>query len=105
MFASIRYQWTTGMETATGGWVNRRWNIAGDYLAVHLAVWIRDGDRCYKGCCIGVLWFLVHSFAICALYQLAEIHDADSIRDVFDHRQIVSDEQIRKFEFSLQVNE
>ena len=94
MFASVRYLRTTGMEAATGRWVNGRWNIAGNYLALNLAVWVRDGDRRYKGCCIGVPGFPVHSLAICALDHLAEIHDADSIRDMFDHRQIVSNKQI-----------
>ena len=94
MFASVRYQWATGVEATTGRWVNGRWNITDDYLALHPAVWIRDGNRCDKGCRIGVLWFPVHGFAICALNHLAEIHDSDSIRDVLDHRQIVSDKQI-----------
>ena len=105
MFASVRYQRTTGMETATGGWVNGRWNITGDYLALHPAVWVRDGDRCYKGSGIRVLWFPVHRFAICALHHLAEIHDANSIRDMFDHRQIMSNKQIGQLEFFLQVDE
>ncbi len=45
MFASVRYLWTTGMEAASGRRINGRWNIARDYLALNLAVWIRDGDR------------------------------------------------------------
>ena len=47
---------------------------------------------------------MVNGFAGTFLYDIAQIHDRNPIRDVFYDRKIVSDKQVCKVEFFLQIN-
>ena len=37
------------------------------------------------------------------LYQIAQIHNTDSIRNIFDYRQIMGNEQVGQVVFFLQL--
>ena len=48
---------------------------------------------------------MVNGFAGTFLYDIAQIHDRNPIRDVFYDGEIVSDKQVSKIEFFLQIHE
>ena len=48
---------------------------------------------------------MVNGFAGTFLYDIAQIHDRYPIRDVFNDGEIVSDKQVSKIEFFLQIHE
>ena len=48
---------------------------------------------------------MVNGFAGTFLYDIAQIHDRNPIRDVFYDSEIVSDKQVRKVELFLQIHE
>ena len=52
---------------------------------------------------IGMQGMLVQIVAVGHLHQLAEVHDADAVREVLDHGQVVGDEQDGQAHFLLQV--
>src|SRR5690554_2601136 len=47
----------------------------------------------------------VNQFARPGLHDLAQIHDSDTVRDMFDHRQVARNEQVRQTELTLQVDQ
>jgi hypothetical protein len=48
---------------------------------------------------------VVNGFAGTFLYDIAQIHDRNPIRDVFYDSEIVSDKQVGKVELFLQIHE
>jgi hypothetical protein len=48
---------------------------------------------------------VVNGFAGTFLYDIAQIHDRNPIRDVFYDSEIVSDKQVRKVELFLQIHQ
>ena len=53
---------------------------------------------------VGVTRLLVELDHVGQLDELAEVHHADAIADVLDHRQVVRDEQVRQAELVAQVD-
>jgi hypothetical protein len=93
------------VESTPGRGVDRRGNIAleHDPFLVLGALRIRDRDRGEQRLRIRMARMLVQRRAAGHLHDLSEIHDGNTIRDMFHDRQIVSDEQIRETELLLQI--
>src|SRR5206468_2208158 len=88
---------TAGAEGATGGLADGVGNVAGKPdSAIHGRIRIRQWDRRQERARIRMHRVLVDEFRRTNLDDMAEIHDGNAIRDVANHREIVSDEDIRQ---------
>ena len=95
-------------------WAQRVWNLhppadlqgtgsTFQYDTVHLRFRIRDrdcGEQCFR-----VRMQRIAENILCrsVLYQIAQIHNAYGIRNIFDYRQVMGDEQIGQAVFFLQL--
>jgi len=50
-------------------------------------------------------WLVVDGFARTLLNDVAQVHNRDAVGDVFHHRKVVSDKQVREIKFFLKVHE
>ncbi len=94
-----------GSKMTAAGRVHGRWDIAPQHVAGSVRVGIRyrnGGDECTR---IGVPGGAVERIRIRVFHDAAQVHDGDIIGDVFDHRQVVGDEEICQLHFILQVQE
>ena len=64
---------------------------------------LRNGPQ--QGLGIGMARRFKHRFDRSAFHNPPEIHDRNAIRDMAHHREIMADEQIRKFQFFLQIGQ
>ena len=96
---------TSCMESATGRWIDRTWDFSrhrhsgpgtGQFR-------IRDRNCCQKRLRIWVQRLRTQFIAFCQLHHTSKIHDTNSIRYVPDHRNIMSNKQIRKTQLILQI--
>src|SRR6266849_6995607 len=96
--------WAAGPEPAARRRVHRRGDVAlqDHTLASPLDDWVRDRNRREQRAGVGMARPPVQLPARSDLDDLAQVHDRYSIRDVFDDREVVGDEQIGQVELRLQ---
>src|SRR5215217_3796079 len=94
-----------GVERATLGRVRGRRHVSGEYHALALALLLRvgDGDGREQRGGVGVTRLAIESGPVGDLYDLAEVHHGDPVRDVFDHGEVVGYEDVGEVELLLQV--
>ena len=92
-----------GMETAAGGNIDGGGNIAFQQDALLLVVNIghRNGGQQCLG--VGMHRLLVQLFCIGDLHDLAQVHNDDSVGDVFNNGHIVGDEDVGEATLTLQI--
>src|ERR1700682_2554657 len=101
--AAIEHEWTSGVETASAGWIDRARHVA---LQDHRSAGgarVRHRHRREQGLGVGMLRRGEDLLPGRHLDDLAEIHDCDTVRHVLDDRQIVADEEQREAELLLQI--
>src|SRR5206468_2550174 len=64
---------------------------------------LQPRDRLQEKPCIGMTRPGEQAVRFGDLDEAAEIHDADAVRHLVDHRQIVRDEQVGQAEFALEI--
>jgi hypothetical protein len=97
----------TGVESATGGGIERSGNLSLEQETPPGALGGRIGDRRRRQESVGVRVerFSEEGIRGSHLDNLAQIHDSDSITDVSHHRQIVGYEEIGESEAGLELVE
>ncbi len=93
------------MEMATARTINRAGYVTLEDVTGTLAAGIGDRDGREQAFRIRVLRIREQLRAFRRLDNPTQIHDGDAIADVFDHREIVGDEQVGDPELRLQVFE
>jgi hypothetical protein len=99
--ASWHSDWAARMEAASWWWANRAWDIALQHHAGTPRTRMCHRHRRQQGFRIGVAWRLEQSLSRRNLYNLAEVHDGNTMADVFHHAQIMCNEKIAQAEFLL----
>jgi len=84
---------TAGPENASRWGRERRWDIAFKQLPVPRSTWLGLWNRRQQGSCIGVGRVRVGGAGWTDLDDPAQIHDRNDIAEIFDHGQIVGNEQ------------
>ncbi len=95
----------TCIESATRGWEHRRRRFAIGNDVINFDCWIWDWNAGEQKLRVWVSGARIEIVRWCHLADLAEIHDCDSIADVFDDSKIVCDKNKRETVFLLQVFE
>src|SRR5207249_2858607 len=87
------------MKPATDRRIHRRRRIAreDDALALALASRIDNWHRANERFGVWMQRFLQNGACLTKFYDFSQIHDRDSVRDVFHHREVVRNEDDRKF--------
>ena len=85
-----------GMELAASRRIRRGGNGALQHDTIHLHRGIRHRDGRKQGLGVGVQRVAEDVLRSAVLHQIAQIHDAHRVGDVFHHGQIVGDEEIRQ---------
>ena len=101
-FGSIR---ASGVELASRRWVDRARNVSFQNHPLSCACndRVRNRNRTHQSLGIRVNRVFVQLIRISELYHVAQIHYADTVRNVPYNRDIVSDEEVRQPQLSLQV--
>jgi len=94
-----------GMEAAARRRIDGAGHIAFEDDALLSPAGIDGGHRGKQRLGIGMKWVAVECFAGAAFHDLAQIHHGHAVRDVFDHREIVRDEQIGEVELFAQLDQ
>ena len=96
-----------GTERAAFRRVYGRRHISGEDHALVFALLLRigDGDGGEERGGVGMARLAVESVSVGDLYDLAEVHHGDPVRDVFDHGEVVGYEDVGEVELLLQVLE
>src|SRR5215510_7862984 len=81
------------------------WNIALQQLPLSSRMGLRERDRRKQGTGIGVPWSREQFVRSRGLDDAAEVHDRNPIRDVFDHRKIVRNENVSEGKALAKVGE
>src|SRR6266446_2511339 len=93
------------MEAATRWWIQRAGYLARqlDALGTHRGVDCRNrGEQRAR---VGMAWISIDFVTVRNFDDLAEIHNRDTLADVFDHSQVVRDEEIGQVQLLLQILE
>ncbi len=91
------------VKVTAGRWIGRRGCFAGQADEFGLRGQARAGYGGEKGLRVGVLWRAQHFGYAAAFDDTAEVHHGDLVCEVFDHGEIVRDEEIRQIKLFLQV--
>src|SRR5487761_463492 len=96
-----------GVEAAAARRVDGGWHLPGedDSMAGARPFGVGDHGGGEQRRSVGVAWRPVEVRGVRRLHDLAEIHDADPIADMLDHRQVVGDEDVGEAELRLEVLE
>ena len=95
------------MKVTARRWVAHRRHLTRDQLLFtrRFEFRVRHRDRRKQGLRVRMARITKQFIAIRNLHDLTEIHDANPVADVPDHRQVVRDEQVRKAQPLLQFHE
>ena len=104
--ADLGGQLAAGTETAAAGRCQWRWQLGMHFGGgVDLGERIGFGARLDQQLAVGVCRLGVQRVGLGHLAQLAEIHNRDPVRDVFDHGKVVGDEHQGEFVALFEVFE
>ena len=83
----------SGMEAAPRWRIDRRWDVAlFDHADIERRIRIRRGTRTQKEFGVGMSGHVVERVGFCNFAEFAEVHDGDSVGNVFDNGKIVRNE-------------
>ena len=103
MLADFRAVFAARMELAAGRRIDGAGNIALENLDLAIGVKVRRRNGVHQRLSVGVLGIVEQLLRVGQLDDIAQIHNADAVGDIFDDRQIVRDEQVRQILLVLQV--
>ena len=93
------------VKVASGRRRQRTWNITLQQLPLPPRMRLRDGNRGEQGAGIGMAWIGEQLIRRRSFDDAAEIHDRDPVRDMFDHRKIVRNENVSERKAPAQARE
>ena len=93
------------METASLRGIYRGRNISPQVNPLEFFLRHRNRYRGQQSLSVRMQRIRKHLFSISLLDYLAQVHDRDAIGDMFDHRQVVRDEQVREVVLPLKLAE
>lgn len=93
----------TSPEGATTGRIEwrRDFSLQDNAFIFPYDIGIRDRNRRKQGNGVGMKRVLEEFLRGSKLYHMAEVHDGNAVRDVFDDQEVVSDKQVGKVQFFL----
>jgi hypothetical protein len=92
------------VERTTGRQIDRRWNVPGQNSSFGgPGGGIDNRNRGNKGLSVRVFRLLAQCLGLADLDDFTELHYGNPVADVFDHGQIVRDEQVGNSVFCLQI--
>src|SRR5512139_321114 len=96
---------TAWMEVAAGGRIGRIGDISFQYDRRAALTGIRFGNGREQSFRIRMPGAVEKLFRASMFHQLSDVHHHNAVANVFDHAEIMRDEQIGEMEFALQVLE
>ena len=102
-FTFVDAKSATRMEVTTGGRIGRIGDISFQHNWRAALTRIRFGNGREQRFGVGMPGPIEKLFRASVLHQLSNVHHHHAVTDVFDHTEIVRDEQIGEMEFALQI--
>ena len=104
-FAAINGDGTPRVESAAGGRIDRRWDIAFQDYSLFLRSGIRNWNSAEERLRVWMCRIGANLLARADLNQLSEIHHANASRNVLNNRNCVRDEKIRECKLLLEIGQ
>src|SRR5579863_7191736 len=101
--AAVEYEWTSGMETAAAGRIDRARHIAFKDHGGAGGAGFRHRHCRQQRLGVRMSWRGEDLLPRRRLDDLAEIHHGDAVSHVLDDRKIMADEKQRKAKLGLQI--
>ena len=103
MLAALHAVGTAGVELTALRRICRGRDRAFQHDTVHFRFRIRDRNCREQGFRVRMQRITENIFCRSVLYQITQIHNTDSIRNIFDYRQVMGNEQVGQVVFFLQL--